>query len=534
MYLTHLELLIVTKFMMKRISLPIRMPESVIILALAIWLAPSMEAKDEGERLFKQNCSACHGMAGEGAANGIFPPLADSPWVKGDPERAIQVLLHGLEGPIDVDGKIFNLAMPPQGAMLGDTDIAAVLSYVRQSFGNAESVVSVEQVAKARKWSAKRGEPWTAISLLEHYPLAKTVSPIKNLLMEVYHGQWKKMPDFESIEWVAFEEEHDGIISLKNIKKKDGFAVVWKGDLEVPTDGEYSFELDSDDGSRVLIDGKNVADLAKPGPLGRWQKGKVTLSKGSHPIRLEYFEISGNQGIHLRWSGPGIKGKQWLSNKPQQTRRGKTSPVIDLTPKLAEAVIYNNFITGTSPRALGVGYPEGQNIAFSTQHCSVELIWRGNFISGGRHWTGRGQGAEAPMSAAVTSLSQTSPFQFSAKPLNDWSKSDAEKVQFKGYVLDADRKPTFRYSVGEIAIVESITASVVGLERRLVITSPREQNLAYLVDSGEAKIEGNKVLLENDLSIEGPGDYLKCVEGSFTNLALKKGVNTITFIYSWN
>ena len=196
------------------------MSKSVLILALAAWLAPSVEAKDEGERLFKQNCSACHGMAGEGAANGIFPPLAESPWVQGDPDRAIQVLLHGLEGPIDVNGKVYDLAMPPQGAMLKDTDIAAVLSHVRRSFGNKESAVSLQQVVEARKWSSERENPWTAEELLKHFPLPKIQSPIQHLLMEVYHGEWTLMPKFADIERSSYEEEHHGFISLRTLEGK--------------------------------------------------------------------------------------------------------------------------------------------------------------------------------------------------------------------------------------------------------------------------------------------------------------------------
>jgi len=95
-------------------------------------------------------CSACHGMNGEGTA--IAPPLAKSDWVNGPAERLIDIQLHGLSGPITVSGKEYNFpaAMPAQ-AYQTDEQIAAVLTYIRNSFGNSASLVKPEQVKERRK-----------------------------------------------------------------------------------------------------------------------------------------------------------------------------------------------------------------------------------------------------------------------------------------------------------------------------------------------------------------------------------------------
>ncbi|PQJ28231.1 PA14 domain-containing protein, partial [Rubritalea profundi] len=111
--------------------------------------------------------------------------------------------------------------------------------------------------------------------------------------------------------------------------------MVWHGKLDVPADGEYLFGLDSGGGSRLLIDNLQIAEIAeivKPGPMGRRRrakKAKVVLSKGLHPIRIEYFDSGGNKGISLNWSGSGVPGKQWLSDKPN-VKATATVPVIDL------------------------------------------------------------------------------------------------------------------------------------------------------------------------------------------------------------
>jgi len=94
-------------------------------------------------------CSACHGQAGEGSAAG--PPLAGSEWVTGPVANLIRIQLRGLKGPITVKGVEYNF---PAGmaalAYQTDEQIAAVLTYVRNSFGNDASAVSPADVAALR------------------------------------------------------------------------------------------------------------------------------------------------------------------------------------------------------------------------------------------------------------------------------------------------------------------------------------------------------------------------------------------------
>ncbi len=94
-------------------------------------------------------CAACHGQNGEGGP--IAPPLAGSDWVKGPVSNLIRIQLRGLLGPISVSGKEYN--MPGGMAPLSyqtDDQIAGVLTYVRNSFGNKASAVKPEQVAALR------------------------------------------------------------------------------------------------------------------------------------------------------------------------------------------------------------------------------------------------------------------------------------------------------------------------------------------------------------------------------------------------
>lgn len=119
----------------------------------------------KGERVFKQNCVACHGAGGAGQP-GVFPTLIGTTWVNGSEKRLAGILLHGLMGPLDINGTIYNGAMPAWGAQLSDEQIAAVTSYIRSSWGNNAPEITPEQIAAARDLFADRTSPWTAEELL--------------------------------------------------------------------------------------------------------------------------------------------------------------------------------------------------------------------------------------------------------------------------------------------------------------------------------------------------------------------------------
>lgn len=120
-----------------------------------------------GKRLYTANCVACHQATGQGVA-GQFPPLAGSEWVVGGDwhgdNHLVKILLQGLQGPIQVEGKTYNGAMPPW-KQLKDEQIAAILTYIRNEWGNSASPISAEQVATIRAETGAQTEPWTQAQL---------------------------------------------------------------------------------------------------------------------------------------------------------------------------------------------------------------------------------------------------------------------------------------------------------------------------------------------------------------------------------
>lgn len=111
----------------------------------------------EGKRTFDSICAACHGENGEGKP-GQAPPLAGSEWVNAAGfKRIVEIPQLGLQGQVNVEGQAWNLQMAPMGAALSDSDLAAVLTYIRGSWGNKGGPVSPDDVKAIR--AAIAGHP---------------------------------------------------------------------------------------------------------------------------------------------------------------------------------------------------------------------------------------------------------------------------------------------------------------------------------------------------------------------------------------
>jgi mono/diheme cytochrome c family protein len=102
-----------------------------------------------GRVKFELICAQCHNTDGSGKPNQA-PPLVGSEWVLGNPNRVIRIPQLGLNGPIQVSGQQWNLSMAAMGAPFNDDELAAVLSYIRTSWGNKASLITAEQVKKVR------------------------------------------------------------------------------------------------------------------------------------------------------------------------------------------------------------------------------------------------------------------------------------------------------------------------------------------------------------------------------------------------
>jgi mono/diheme cytochrome c family protein len=142
-------------------------------------VAVEMSLFDRGARVYRNQCAQCHQSDGLGVA-GVWPPLDGSSWVTEHPQVLARILINGLNGPIVVKGNTYNGVMPAFGSTgleLSDKNIAGVMTYIRQEWGNAASDVTEATIAEYSDLYAGRTTPWQAAELKEGLGPIPEVAP---------------------------------------------------------------------------------------------------------------------------------------------------------------------------------------------------------------------------------------------------------------------------------------------------------------------------------------------------------------------
>ncbi len=129
-------------------------------------------------------------------------------------------------------------------------------------------------------------------------------STINGLNYKYYEGNWNTLPDFKLLTPTRTGKVYK--LSLHDIQTKtDYFGIVWDGFIKINKDGEYKFYLTSDDGSKLFIN--NTELINNDGPHStKEMNNKINLVAGKYPIRILYFQVTGEKNIKLEYVGPGI------------------------------------------------------------------------------------------------------------------------------------------------------------------------------------------------------------------------------------
>ena len=192
-----------------------------------------------------------------------------------------------------------------------------VRPYSRDRKHIMQNVIAPQRLKEIETYNASlnsRRKPLLDESALIERELAdKTQSQapsMRNLTYKFYRSSWDKLPDFAMIRPEEEGKIESGFFDISKASRKTAFGYVFEAKLIVPKDGLYTFYLNSDDGSRLSINGKTVVNfdgihtIAKRAPANNWQ-----LTAGEHDIKLEYFQNIEKLGLKVRWSGPDFKNR---------------------------------------------------------------------------------------------------------------------------------------------------------------------------------------------------------------------------------
>ena len=230
----------------------------------------------------------------------------------------------------------------------GPTDEVALFTTEAEKAAHAARVREVER---------RRDEVQASITALEKLfrerlaknesaPPSDAIAPrdLADLQFHYYRDTWDKLPDFTLVKAETTGKLPSGLFDIGLRTRNTAFGFVFEGALLVPKDGDYTFHLDSDDGSRLSVDGKQV--ILYDGIHGEGNERSVTvrLTQGRKPIKLEYFQRQNGLGLTVAWSGPGFS-RRALSTSSEPVRAVKNK-----SPKSDFAELLRN----EGPRLLGV------------------------------------------------------------------------------------------------------------------------------------------------------------------------------------
>jgi mono/diheme cytochrome c family protein len=151
------------------------------------------------------------------------------------------------------------------------------------------------------------------------------LTDIDDLEYRFYRDHWERLPDFDQIKPETVGTLDGGRFDISLATRESDFGFVFTGMLKVPADGQYTFTVDSDDGTRLLLAGQTILHYDGIHSVGHPQQATVLLKQGLTPIRLEYFQAEGGRGLSVSWSGPSFESRS-LSDEGTPRLREREFP----------------------------------------------------------------------------------------------------------------------------------------------------------------------------------------------------------------
>ncbi|MFT5499332.1 MAG: plastocyanin [Kiritimatiellia bacterium] len=317
--------------------------------------------------------------------------------------------------------------------------------------------------------------PGHAFNMRGDLVVGSATSGLSEVAYKYYEGSWSKLPDFSALTPVSEGVIEEALFDISKRKRGDQFGMVFDGTLTAPSAGGYTFRLDSDDGSRLLVDGKTVVEFDGLHGPGSPKSGRATLTKGPHKIQVQFFEQGSGEELHVSWAGPGVRLQHLTPTQSGGAADGKHHLFVSGKPKVARMRL-----PASSPRSLAVGLPSGISYCFDTSDCSVRYGWFGGFVDAGPdrgNGTGRGGGEGKLLGERFSS----------GYLIGQLKIGDAVPTfKFDGY-RRGETTVTLLYTMGGIPVRHTIDAlpGELGLKHQFVLGALPAAPLHYAVQANE-------------------------------------------------
>ncbi|MGX5818915.1 family 16 glycoside hydrolase [Chitinophaga lutea] len=325
---------------------------------------------------------------------------------------------------------------------------------------------------------------------------------LTDLSYQLFNGKFSRTTDFSKEKAVAGGAAK-ALSANPAIPAKE-YVLQYKGTLRVPEAGEYQLSLASQGGGAMLkVAGQTI------GGQGGNARGKVTLPAGDTPVEILYARTGdwGSPSLTLALAGAGLR-EFTIGDAPAPDQ---TDPIV---VDAAVNTVLRSFmdVPGQAKvvHAVSVGSPEKVHYTYDLDKGMVVQAWRGNFLETTPMWHERGNGTARPQGALQRF---GKPYFVLARLAGEqaaWSAdSTGSGYRPKGYVLDAQDRPTFRYQIFGSNVSDQLRVAPEGhgIERELTVTAPAGDLYAKLAEGEQIE------LLEKDLySIDGKAYYLRLID----------------------
>lgn len=340
----------------------------------------------------------------------------------------------------------------------------------------------------------------------------KKPGTLTDLTYKTYYGSYSQ--DLDPATLTAAETGTAEALTWDVLKESNNYVLVYNGTYNAPTAGEYIFKIQASGNSYLKIDGKEVLGNEWK-TANDFRTGKVNLTAGKHSVHIYLNKRDGwlKPVLGLWVAGPGFREVPYHS-------LGSTlggSPADPILVNATTNTVLRSFMdVRKSPTAkrqrivhsVSVGSPSNLHYTYDMDKGSVFQVWRGGFLDATPMWNDRGDGSSRPRGSLT--LLDNAMFLGKASGQNAWTMdTTGSGYRPKGYELDANDIPTFRYEAfGSTVTDRTAVVDDKYFEREVKLSAPVKGLMARLA-------EGNV--------IEKVADGLYAVDGKAYYIQVKSG-----------
>jgi len=361
-----------------------------------------------------------------------------------------------------------------------------------------------------------------AIRNITYKPYGNPVPEIKDLSYAYFKGKFESVGEFMGT-------TADELGPLNKITWDLGhgvldFGYIYSGNLEILESGDYTFSINAFGKTSLSIDGETVMEDETQFPGNAPRSKTLRLEQGSIPFNLVFYKNNypgRRPQLGFFVEGPGIK------NSPLHDPNSYIEHVIQkpiyLEPANEPMMLRGFFQHGQEKKThtVGVGEPSGSSFAYDLQQGALLSVWRGGFLDASPMWRQRGESQLMVPNGALIELADGPTIAKLETSDSIWPDSlNSDQLHIQGYVLNRDRRPTFKYVLEQIAVEDFIEPEMDGkiLTRTIRYTNPEKTSGLYARIAAAEKIEdfGEGVYLINQGQF-----YVKVATPSLSGIRLR-------------